>query len=758
MRLGAARKAALNRASRSHREVERLTVAARAAEERYWSLFHYAPDAVYEVDVDGIVVTWNPAAEAMFGWTAEEAVGTLLPFVQKDRLEEFAAFRRQIVTGQQLMRIETVRQRKDGSEIHVAISTAPVLDGQGRTVRIIGISSDITERRREHAAVALLQSVAASANAARSAADALRAALEQLCAHLGCPVGVAYPAEGGADLPLLSRPVWHLSDARYRGLRASGVLRHPEALDRWAGGRSATDPQVLALAGTSARHRRLRAAGLLAGLAVPVPLRGGVGAVLELYSAGPLPLDAATATMLTAVGSQLARVLERDRAESRLTHQALHDPLTGLANRTLFGDRLDHALARADRGAGPLSVLFMDLDDFKAVNDSLGHAAGDRLLRDVAARLQRCVRDEDTVARLGGDEFAVVVERTPGTREADRLAERILQAFATPFGVDSAELNIGASIGIADTHHAATPGELMRNADLAMYSAKARGKRQAERYRPQMHEASLTRLQLGTDLTGALGRGEFVVEYQPLFDAAAGRLVRTEALVRWEHPVRGRISPAAFVPVAEQTGAMREIGDWVLHRACEQTAGWQAGQPPDTDPVGIAVNLSMMQLRPALVGEVAAALQASGLRPGTLTMEVTETALMAGSDDREILACLTGLVDLGVRLAIDDFGTGHSSLSRLRSLPFVELKIDRTFVAGLGREPSAPALVTATIAMAHALGMEVVAEGVESRHQRDFLVSAGVDALQGFLLSRPLAPPRVPALLHAADAPGAASA
>jgi diguanylate cyclase (GGDEF)-like protein len=440
---------------------------------------------------------------------------------------------------------------------------------------------------------------------------------------------------------------------------------------------------------------------------------------------------------------RLRRKYERERrarmqAEAiaeQFTRDALHDPLTKLPNRSLFLDRLGLALSRGGRLRSRVAVFFLDLDGFKAVNDSLGHAAGDELLIQVAERVRGCLRPADTVARLGGDEFGVLLEDVSDAGRTHQVADRILDTLRAPMTVQGKELVTRASIGVVLGASGEGAGELLRKADLAMYVAKAGGKDSHVTFEPAMHAAALARLELEADLRHALDEGKLDVHYQPVCELPTGRLARMEALARWRHPRRGFVPPAEFVPLAEDKGLIVALGRWVLRRACHQTREWQELHPGEP-LLGVAVNLSAGQLRPGLVETVAAALGESGLAAPCLTLEITESLLM--DESAESLGYLTELKALGVRLAVDDFGTGYSSLGRLRSLPIDELKIDRSFVADIAPGTSGGPLVTAVTALARALGLEVLAEGVETFEQLRFLLGRGCDAVQGYLVGRPV--------------------
>jgi len=444
-------------------------------------------------------------------------------------------------------------------------------------------------------------------------------------------------------------------------------------------------------------------------------------------------------------------VSDRKELEEQLVHQAFHDGLTGLANRTLFAERVEHALARS--GPGDLAILFIDLDDFKNVNDSLGHAAGDQLLVAAARRLQGCLRPADTAARLGGDEFAVLLERVTDAEAAETVAGRILDTLHKPFGLNGRTIPIKSSIGVA----VAQPGaldvdELLRNADVAMYAAKAGGKDRFELFRPDMHADMLQRLELEAELRHATDRGELVLHYQPIVELVSGRITRVEALVRWNHPTRGLLPPMAFIPLAEERGMIGPIGRWVLLEACQQARRWQ-DRFPDAPPLALHVNLSGRQLEEqSLVDEVEQALETSRLVPRLLTLEITETVLM--TDIETMSRRLRELKGLGVLLAIDDFGTGYSSLSYLRRFPIDMLKIDKAFVDGIGRGREDTALVHAIVNLSHTLQLHTVAEGIEQPEQAAQLAALGCQDGQGYHFARPLAPAAMGELLEQTLADG----
>jgi diguanylate cyclase (GGDEF)-like protein len=454
----------------------------------------------------------------------------------------------------------------------------------------------------------------------------------------------------------------------------------------------------------------------------------------------------------TAMDAQVVLALESARLKEDLTTQAFHDPLTRLANRALFLERTERALEAAESTHRRVAVLFLDLDNFKLVNDSLGHAAGDELLVAFADRLLAAVRPGDTVARMGGDEFTVLLERVDDAAEALRLAQRIAAQLDAPVVLDGRSVRINVSVGVAlrsaDLRRA---GDLLQAADVAMYVAKNRGKAQAVVFETAMASRALERFELESDLGEGLLRGEFEVYYQPLVRLEDDSIEEVEALVRWRHPRRGVILPAEFIPLAEETGLVVPLGQWVLETACQQLRTWQADGAGDPS-LTISVNLSARQLRhPSLVADVRHALESTGLEPARLKLEMTESLAIADTDlNREIV---WGLHALGVRLAIDDFGTGNSALEYLRRFPVDTLKIDRSFIDGLGQDERTTAIVRGMVAFAKSLDLRVTAEGVQTHDQAAELRLMGCDWGQGFLFARPLPAEKMERLLRESRRP-----
>src|SRR4051812_4067990 len=583
--------------------------------------------------------------------------------------------------------------------------------------------------------------------------EVLEAAVEGACELLECRVGVLW----------ISDP----DDPDHAG--AIAVMGDEEDLGGWhrrkrtgagLGGRAMRE-RTLVVAdavtgiGSAAECADFPIATPAPAMATPVYERGHVVGSLGVASGEPgREYGHRDQQVLLSLAEHASLALNHARAVEEAMHEALHDSLTGLPNRSLFLDRMRHALARAEREAEPVAVLFCDLDAFKTVNDSLGHRTGDRLLVLVAERLAERLRPGDTIARLGGDEFAVLLEELHEPGDAARAAQRLLDALEPPFELREREFYVSASIGIAAGNEDAET--LLRDADLAMYRAKSRGKGRYAVYEPSMHTAIVDRLELEFDLKRAIEHEELVVVYQPIFSLVSGAVTGVEALVRWRHPSRGIVMPESFIPLAEESGLIGELGRWVLRTACHQGALWRAKYPGHPG-LAIGVNISGAQLRePGLVQEVSDALAESQLEATGLTLEITETALMESFDDA--IEEIDALKALGVDLAIDDFGTGYSSLRYLRRLPLDVMKIEKSFVDGIGRPDEEPALLRAIVDLANIFGLRVVAEGIERPEQRARLLELGCELGQGHLLAEPLDAAAADALLFRVGLLGGPSA
>jgi diguanylate cyclase (GGDEF)-like protein len=456
-----------------------------------------------------------------------------------------------------------------------------------------------------------------------------------------------------------------------------------------------------------------------------------------------------------AIVVNLRDVSERKRIEEQLVHQAFHDPMTGLANRPLFRDRVIHALTRRGNANRCLAVLFLDLDDFKIINDTFGHDAGDRVLQTISTRLLSALRESDTAARLGGDEFAVLLEDVANETDVSEIVADLLGVISAPLSLDGKEVSAECSIGIAVVNstgsHSTAVDELLRNADAAMYQAKMADGNAFRHFRPGMQEAVVAQLELRADLKAAIAANELTLAYQPIFDLEVDEITGYEALLRWEHPVRGNVPPDTFIPVAEDSGLIVPLAHWVLERACDDAVAFQRDDPGPHERV-LSVNVSAQQLaRTELVGEVRSALRSSGLDPRCLMLEITESVLI--SDVQLAIKRLTALRKLGIRIALDDFGTGYSSLSYILQLPIDILKIDKRFIDSVDCDDRESRLTAAIIGLARTLDLRCVAEGIERPTQHQRLKELGCDYAQGVLLAQPMSADALQDLLTASAVP-----
>jgi diguanylate cyclase (GGDEF)-like protein/PAS domain S-box-containing protein len=696
--------------------------------------------AVVAVDLDRSCTEFNPAAERLFGYARDEVLGKrlleLLAAPGQDGL--LAEVRERIAErgweGEALMR------RKDGTEFPGHARIAPIRDTAGERLGTVAVVQDLTERKvveerlrkraSEQAAVAALGERALEGGPLEGLLDH---AMEVVAELLGVDFAAVLELTDDERSFLLKAGV---------GFR-EGLVRNVTVSADWSdsqAGFTMLAKEPVTVADVEAERRfgagnLLREHGATSGVTVIVQGRGNAFGVLGAYTRERRAFSPGDVNFLQAVANVLADAIDRVRTEDETRRRGLHDPLTGLPNRTLVLDRIAHALARADRSEGSVAVLFLDVDNFKVVNDSLGHRAGDNLLRQLAARLSDAVRPADTVGRFGGDEFVVLCEDVTDEPMALRIAGRLARVFSEPFSLEGDDVHTAsASIGVVLRDGAQDdPEELLRDADAAMYRAKERGRSRVELFDTGMRARAIGRLQTEGDLRRALERDELRVVYQPIVALGDGRIRGFEALVRWEHPERGMLSPAQFVPVAEESGMIVALGRVVLEEACRQSAQWSALY----GPVPIHVNLSARQVAdPNLVDSVAHVLRISGAAPANLVLELTESSLLERvHSPGETLARLKAL---GISLILDDFGTGYSSLSYLQHFPLSGLKIDRSFVGSLSGPNGSGAIVDAILRMAHALDLEVVAEGLETTEHLDVLRRLGCRFGQGYLFSRPV--------------------
>jgi len=684
-------------------EHKRAEQALRASETNFRDLVENISEVIYAQDQDGRVTYVSPVVEQIGGYSPREVIGRpFTDFIHPEDLPSLIESFRRTVAGKPEPSEYRVLS-KSGEVRWVRTSSRPVYEGD-RIVGLRAVLMDITDRVRVE------EALRESETKFRTLAETVAAAAFIFQGSRMCYVNSAAEAQTGYSREeLLKMDFWEVIHPTYRTLvKKRGLARQ-------------------------------RGEQVPAQYEVKLLTKNGEERWVD-FMAATIEFEGKPAVLGTAFD-----ITERKAAEETIKHLAYHDGLTGLPNRTLFEDRLTVTLAQARRKRRIAAVMFLDLDRFKVVNDTVGHAMGDSLLQSVAERLKGLVREGDTVARVGGDEFTVLLPEVGQVEDAVEVADRILETLRQPWRLNGHEFHITTSIGIAMCPGDGEDAEsLLRNADTAMYRAKDRGRDNYKLYAPAMNSKIAERLALENSLRHALERGEFVVHYQPQVNIETGRIVGVEALVRWQHPERGLVSPAEFIPVAEETGLIVPLGAWVLRTACAQNRAWQdAGLPP----MRMAVNLSARQFqRHDLLETVAAALAGTGLSPQYLQLEITEGVAMQDMD--LTLAILRELREAGVQISIDDFGTGHSSLSYLKRFPIDVVKIDQSFVQDLTVDPNDAAIASTIIVMAHALNLKVIAEGVETAEQLAFLRERDCDEMQGFLFSRPAPAPELDQMLR----------
>lgn len=619
--------------------------------------------------------------------------------------------------------------------------------------------SDLYERQRQ---LTLLESIATRANQSNSVEETLRFAIEAICGHAGWVLGNVYLVDSGGGLT--PNGIWFASDAEFLSAFIDVSLSMRFRNGNGLPGRVLATGQAcwitdVTLDENFSRNAQATACGLGAGFAFPVLIGSETVAVLEFFHRERLEFDDQLLHVMSQIGTQLGRVLERKRAEDKLVHDATHDTLTGLPNRLYFTNRLSSAIsAQAQQPDLAYAVLFIDLDGFKLVNDSLGHAAGDQLLVEVASRLEVALefacREQQrspsaTLGRLGGDEFTVLLEHLPDSNSALRIAERVLACLRQPTCIQGQDIYPSASIGIAvgDSNYVSA-ADIMRDADLAMYRAKTEGRSRIELFFRGLHDRARARLAMESDLRSAISRREFELHYQPIVDLQTLAIAGFEALVRWRRADGTLVPPSEFIGLAEETGLIVLIGHWVMREAFSTLARWQKARVIEK-PLTMSVNVSPRQFHQIdFVEQVTEAIRDSGAPASSIRLEITEGVTI--QDATQCAAILTSLRALGVGVSLDDFGTGYSSLSYLHKLPFDTLKIDRSFVTPLNRQSEDGSEIVHTIlGLARSLRVAVVAEGIETADQADRLLEMGCDYGQGYLFARPLNEAAAATLLEA---------
>ena len=708
----------------SSAEMEALS--SRLAEERdtLTATLRSLGDGVSALDQEGRVVLLNPEGQRLLGWNETELLGlSLLPTILPGgQTGDGSASLHELLRGGLAHRNEDgVFLRKDGTLLPVAYVLAPLAreDSHGGAVLVF---RDMSERLRAlEAETQLIRS-----EAARSEAEASQQRLHSLVQNARDLIVIVDADSRITYVSPAAEQVWAYAPDALLGT-AFGQLVHAD--DRVTAGSVLAEAHRQPGTNLDGEMRLHYADGAWRDCEITVTNRFGQPAVHGI--------------VLTCHD-----ITERKAYEQQLTRMAFRDSLTGLANRALLLDRLERALDSSYRHGQAVAVVFLDLDNFKVVNDSLGHEQGDTLLVEVANRLDGCLRAGDTAARLGGDEFTLLLEHA-SEADAVTLAGRVVEALRSPVQLADRSVVVSGSLGVALSTPSSKerPETLLRRADLAMYQAKAEGKGRWAVFDPSLETRALERLELEGDLRHALAHDEFRLVYQPIVSLGDNRIVEVEALLRWWHPSRGVVSPLQFIPLAEETGVIESLGVWVLEQACRQARAWQDQYPSDP-PLVMGVNLSARQLQqPDLLALVERILREVGIAPSTLKLEITESAIMQDPD--AATRTLQALKDLGIRLAVDDFGTGYSSLSYLRRFPVDTLKIDRSFIDGIGRDNHDTALVRSIIGLANMLGLTVTAEGVETPTQQWCLQQLGCDRVQGYLFAKPLPAPEMADLLSA---------
>jgi diguanylate cyclase (GGDEF)-like protein/PAS domain S-box-containing protein len=733
-------------------EREEHLKALRRSDEQFQIVARATNDAVWDWNLVTGRVEWNLSVKTLFQYSESEVEPNIhwrnKQLHPEDRERILAGIQRVIDRGGKYWSEEYRFRRKAGDYVDIIDRGYVVHDDSGSPVRVIGAMMDISERKRverrldqERSFVRLLELVTVAANEAATVEEAIGVVVYQVCAHTGWPVGHAFLKAGAESGELYPTDVWHMDHPnQYSALR--NITESPSfSAEAGLPGRVLSTGKpifVEDLAGETKlpRAKEFYDVGVKVGFAFPLLVGREVVGVLEFFSPIAMKREESFMEVMSYVGTLLGRVVERKRAEAKLHHSAHYDALTQLPNRILFHDRLSQVMLHVRRHERLVALFFIDIDRFKVINDTLGHIVGDQLLKAAAKLLETCVRPGDTVSRFGGDEFVLILSDIAKEEDVLTISDKILNAFSKPFFIEGHELFVSACIGgsLYPTD-GDNPNELLKKADIAMRQAKDRGRNNFQFYSFTKDTRTIESLNLENDLRRAIQREELLLHYQPQMDIASGRVVAMEALVRWKHPEMGLVPPGKFIPLAEETGLIIPIGEWVLRTACKQNRAWQdIGLPP----IRMAVNVSMRQFQMNDFLEIIlSALKDSKLDPQFLELELTES-ILAQREGGDTADQLKELSNMGIAITIDDFGTGYSSLSYLKRFPISCLKVDQSFVQSVTIDANDAAIAKTVVRMAQGLNLRALAEGVETAEQLAFFRSIHCDEVQGYFISKPV--------------------
>lgn len=722
-------------------------------EQQYRAIFENAAVGITRVNLDGVLMHANQRFLDMLGYAGHEIIGKpIKDITHPDDYGQGAQLRLRLPT--ELIKSATSEKRflrKDGGLIWARRTMSAVVDETGKAQYLISVVENITKRKLSEERQAMEHAITRILAAAKTLSEAIPKIIRTICEATGWHCGARWHWEKDSGL-LRCVESWGINSPEIQEFlrdNANGSIRAEpggEGVVRrtFNSGNSVWIADVVKVKGLVRRAAMVKKAGLHGAMGVPLKFGSDVLGVMEFFNKDICDPDDMLLQTALSIGNQIGQYMVRQAAEEAVKRVALHDALTGLPNRTMFNQRLSHAIDQSDRYGRRLAVLFIDLDRFKVINDTLGHDSGDELLREAAKRFSNALRSSDTVARLGGDEFVVLIEDVPDPLYVGSLAQKLITVLHAGFMLSGKEYHISASIGVSTYPDDASDMQtLLKNADIAMYRAKEQGRNMFQFYAAQMNVHSVERLALESGLRRAMERDELVLHYQPMIDMRSGEITAMEALVRWQHPEKGLIPPDTFIQIAEETGLIVPIGEWVLKTACETQSAWEKASGR---PIRMAVNLSPRQF---VIGDllktVARTIHQSGCRADHLELEITESLMMHNRERAEAL--MSQLKALGVSVAVDDFGTGYSSLAYIKRFPIDSLKIDRSFITDIPADQDNAAITQAIIAMAHNLKLRVIAEGVETLEQFNFLRDHDCDEMQGYYFSRPLTREQATAML-----------